>query len=77
MSEMKVAIDISSSSMTPGVDMLEISLVSMAVFDNSLSGLSMYLMTLRAEGKFKSMSARDLVNAAMKFFSNMIRAICC
>ena len=57
--------------------MLEISLVSMALFDNSLSGLRMYFITLRAEGKFKSMSARDLVKAAMKPFSNMIRAICC
>ena len=54
--------------------MLEISLVSMALFDNSLSGLRMQLMTHRAGGKFKSMSARDL---AMEPFSNMIRAICC
>ena len=48
--------------------MLEISLVSMAVFNNNLSGLRKYLMTLRAEGKFKLMSARDPVKAVMNFF---------
>ena len=77
MSKIEVAVDISSSSVAPGVDMLEISLVSMEVVDNNLSGLRMYLMTLRAEGNFKSMLAMDLAVAAMKPFSNVIRVICC
>ncbi|BAE58226.1 unnamed protein product [Aspergillus oryzae RIB40] len=75
-SETEVAEDISSSSVSPRVEMSDVSLNITAVCVSLLRGRNMYLMTRLDAGKFRSISAIEDVRAAMKFFSNIVFASC-